>query len=147
MDGEPTVAPGASAISPQRGLLEYAHVIYALHALSVVCALLTMKVPALRFAFSLPSLLALTLSYLRRAQARGTWLESHFSWQIRTFWYAWLWTVVTAIIAIPLLLFGVSVSFWISLGVFLLILLWVMYRVGRGWLALREGRPTPLSAV
>ena len=147
MDGESTVTPGAGAISPQRGLIEYAQLIYGLHALTVGCALLTMKVPALRFAFSLPSLLAVSLSYLRRAQAQGTWLASHFNWQIRTFWYAWLWTVVTAIIAIPLLLFGVSVSFWISLGVVLMILLWVLYRVGRGWLALREARPTPLSMV
>jgi uncharacterized membrane protein len=147
MDGESTVTPGAPEINPPRGLVEYAHLIYGLHTLTVVCALLTMKVPALRFAFSLPSLVAIIMSYLRRAAAQGTWLESHFSWQIRTFWYAWLWTVVTAIIAIPLLLFGVSVSFWITLSVFLLILLWVMYRIGRGWLALRDARPTPLSMV
>jgi uncharacterized membrane protein len=145
MDGESNAAPGAPAIGPQRGLVQYTHLIYALHALTVVCAFLTIALPALRFAFCLPSLIAIIMNYLRRAQAQGSWLESHFSWQIRTFWYAWLWTVVTSIIAIPLLLFGVS--FWLSLGVFVLIVLWVMYRVWRGWMALRQGRPAPLSMV
>jgi uncharacterized membrane protein len=145
MDGESNAAAGARALSPRRGLVEYTHLIYALHALTVVCAFLTMPVPVLRFAFCLPSFVAIILNYLRRAQAQGSWLESHFTWQIRTFWYAWLWTVVTSIIAIPLLLFGVTL--WLSLGVFVLIVLWVMYRVGRGWIALREGRPAPFSMV
>jgi|SRR5580698_2094892 uncharacterized membrane protein len=145
MEGESNAAPDAPAIGPQRGLVEYTHAIYALFALTVVCAFLTMPLPVLRFAFSLPSLVAIILTYMRRPQVQGTWLESHFTWQIRTFWYAWLWTVVTSIIAIPLLLFGVS--FWLSLGVFVLIALWVMYRVGRGWMALREGHPAPLSMV
>ena len=145
MDGESNAATGAPALSPRRGLVEYTQLIYALHALTVVCAFLTMPVPVLRFAFCLPSLVAIIMNYLRRAQVQGSWLESHFSWQIRTFWYAWLWTVVTSIIAIPLLLFGVS--WWLSLGVFVLIVLWVMYRVGRGWMALRAAQPAPISMV
>ena len=145
MDGESNAAAGAPALSPRRGLVEYTQLIYALHALTVVCAFLTMPVPVLRFAFCLPSFVAIILNYLRRAQAQGSWLESHFTWQIRTFWYAWLWTVVTSIIAIPLLLFGVS--WWLSLGVLVLIVLWVMYRVGRGWMALRAGQPAPVSMV
>jgi uncharacterized membrane protein len=148
MDGESNAVaggPGAPALNPPRGLLQYTHLLYALHALTVVCAFLALPVAVLRFGFCLPSFIAIIFAYLRRAQAQGSWLESHFSWQIRTFWYAWLWTVVTSIIAIPLLLFGVSL--WLSLGVFVLIVLWVMYRVARGWMALREGRPAPPSMI
>jgi uncharacterized membrane protein len=149
MDGESSAVPGAPAsaptISPQRGLVEYTYLIYALHALTVLSAFLTMRVPVLRFAFCLPSLAAIIMNYLRRHEAQGTWLESHFTWQIRTFWYAWLWTVVTSIVAIPLLLVGVNL--WISLMVFVLIVLWVLYRVVRGALALREARPSPVSMV
>jgi uncharacterized membrane protein len=95
MDGESNAAPSAPALSPRRELVEYTQLIYALHALTVVCAFLTMPVPVLRFAFCLPSFVAIIMNYLRRAQVQGSWLEAHFSWQIRTFWYAWLWTVVT----------------------------------------------------
>lgn len=145
MDGESAAAPETPALGPRRGLVEYAQVIYALYAFTVLCSFLTIPIAVLRFVFCLPSLIAIILAYVRRAEAEGSWLESHFSWQIRTFWYAWLWTVVTSIIAIPLLLFGASL--WLSLGVFVLIVLWVMYRVARGWAALRAGRPAPLSMV
>jgi uncharacterized membrane protein len=145
MDGESSAVPSAPAINPQRGLGEYTYLIYALHALTVVSAFLTMRVPVLRFAFCLPSFAAIIMNYLRRSEAQGSWLESHFTWQIRTFWYAWLWTVVTSIVAIPLLLIGVN--FWISLMVFVLIVLWVLYRVMRGALALREAHPAPVSMV
>jgi uncharacterized membrane protein len=144
MDGESNAAPDAPASGAQRGLLEYTYLIYALHGLTVICAFLTMQVPVLRFAFCLPSLIGIILNYLRRADAHGTWLETHFNWQIRTFWYAWLWTVVTAIVAIPLLLF---VHFWVSLIAFALIVLWVLYRVVRGCVALHDARPAPLSMV
>jgi uncharacterized membrane protein len=145
MDGESSAVPSAPASGAQRGLVEYTHVIYALHTLTVLCACLSMSVPFLAFAFSLPSLVAVIMNYLRRSEAQGTWLESHFRWQIRTFWYAWLWTVVASIVAIPLLFIGVSL--WSSLLVLFLIVLWVLYRVVRGWLALREGRPTPFSYI
>jgi uncharacterized membrane protein len=138
MDGESSAVPSA----PASGLVQYTSLIYALHALTVLSAFLTMPVPALRFAFCLPSLAAIIMSYRRRPDAQGTWLESHFTWQIRTFWYAWLWTVVTSLVAIPLLLFGVNL--WISLMIFVLIALWVLYRVVYGALALRDARPAPV---
>src|SRR5580692_11967266 len=112
MDAEPNAAaspptpPSApsSTASPLRGLIEYTHWIYALHSLSVLSALLTTHAVALRFAFGLPSIVAVIMNYARRSETRGTWLESHFLWQIRTFWYAWLWILVSLIIAIPLIL-------------------------------------------
>ena len=144
MDGESNAAAGAPASGAQRGLVEYTYLIYALHALTVVCVFLTIVVPALRFTFCLPSLIGIIMNYLRRADAQGTWLQTHFNWQIHTFWYAWLWTLVTAIVAIPLLLF---VHFWLSLVAFALIVLWVLYRIIRGWIALRHSRPAPPSMI
>jgi uncharacterized membrane protein len=153
MDAEPNAAaspptpPSApsSTASPLRGLIEYTHWIYALHSLSVLSALLTTHAVALRFAFGLPSIVAVIMNYARRSETRGTWLESHFRWQIRTFWYAWLWIFVTSIIAMPLLLIGVGFILGpLGLG---LVSLWVIYRIIRGWLALRDGRPMPLPAL
>ena len=146
MDAEPntTVSPPTSTDSPLRGLVEYTHWIYALHSLSVLSALLTTHAVALRFAFGLPSIIAVIMNYARRSETRGTWLESHFRWQIRTFWFAWLWLLVTSIIAMPLLLIGVGfILGLLGLG---LVGLWVIYRIVRGWLSLRDGRAMPLAA-
>ena len=137
MDAQPSV----SSVSPAQGLVEYVNWIYALHTLSVVIALLGAWTVALSFVASLPSVIAVIMNYARRSQARGTWLESHFGWQIRTFWFAWLWIAVVSLISIPLILVLVGLFlWWLGLG---LVGLWVIYRVARGWLTLREGRPMP----
>jgi uncharacterized membrane protein len=134
-----------AAVNVNRGLIEYTHWIYGLHALSVLIGLATAHSVAVRFAFGLPSIIAVIMNYARRSEVRGTWLESHFRWQIRTFWYSWLWIVLTSILAALLLI--VLVGFVIAIVGFALIGLWVIYRVARGWLALREGRPMPLPPV
>jgi uncharacterized membrane protein len=134
-----------AAVTVHRGLIEYTHWIYGLHALSVLIGLATARSVAVRFAFGLPSIIAVIMNYARRSEVRGTWLESHFRWQIRTFWYSWLWIVLTSILAALLLV--VLVCFVIAIVGFALIGLWVIYRVARGWLALREGRPMPLPPV
>jgi uncharacterized membrane protein len=144
MNGESNAATGAPATAKQRGLVEYTYLIYALQASTLICACLTMPVPALRFAFCLPSLLGFLLNWWRRTDVQGTRLASHFSWQIRTFWYACLWAVCTSIIAIPLLLFG---HFVVSLAAFVLIALWMLYRIVRGAIALHDDQPAPLSMV
>ncbi len=144
MDAEPNTAasPPSASDSQLRGLLDYTHWIYALHSLSVLSALLTTRAVALRFAFGLPSIIAVIMNYARRSETHGTWLESHFRWQIRTFWYAWLWLLVTSIIAMPLLLIGVGfVLGLLGLG---LVGLWVIYRIVRGWMSLRDGRAMPV---
>ncbi len=74
---------------------------------------------------------AVIVNYVKRDDVRGSWLESHFRWQIRTFWYSLLWTVLGALTLI--LLIG-----YLILG---LELLWFIYRVAKGWLRLRDGQP------
>src|SRR6202166_132183 len=146
MDADPNIAvnPPGAADSQLGGLVGYTHWIYALHSLSVLSALLTAHAVALHFAFGLPSIIAVIMNYARRSETRGTWLESHFRWQIRTFWYAWLWILVISIIAMPLLLIGVGfILGLLGLG---LVGLWVIYRIVRGWLALHDCRAMPLLA-
>jgi uncharacterized membrane protein len=137
-------APSEPGPIPQRGLIEYAHWIYGLHALSILVALVSSRSVAMRFAFGLPSIVAVIMNYARRAEAQGTWLESHFRWRIRTFWFAWLAILVTSLIAMPLLIIGVG--FLLALLGRSLTGLWVIYRVGRGWLALRAGEAIPSAS-
>ena len=145
MQAESTAGATAGATaSPEPGLIAYTHVIYALHALTVVSGAVTTPIfMPFGFVCGLPSAVAVLMNYARRSDARGTWLESHFRWQIRTFWYATLWVIVVSLVAIPLLLIGVG----FVIGLFGLgsVAAWIIYRVLRGWLALRDRRPMPLA--
>ena len=134
----------AGAPTTDPGLLRYTHVIYGLHALSVLSGVLGSQSIVGRFLFGLPSIVAVIMNYARRAETRGSWLESHFRWQIRTFWFALLWVAVTSICAAPLLIVGIGIVIvWIGFG---LTGLWILYRVIRGWLALGEAQAVPRGA-
>jgi uncharacterized membrane protein len=115
-----------------------------LHACAVATGVLTSATIAGRFLFGLPSIVAVILNYARRAQARGTWLESHFDWQIRTFWFALLWIAVTLLIGAPLTLILIGI-YLVALG-FTIVGLWVAYRVIRGWMRLRAHQSMPGAA-
>ena len=121
-------------------LISYTHWMYALHSLSALLGILTSAAIATAFVFSIPSIIAVIMNYVKRNDVRGTWLDSHFSWQLRTFWWAALWIVVVSVISFPLiLLLGLGlVTMWIGIS---LVGLWILYRVIRGWLALKDGRP------
>lgn len=92
-------------------------VIYALYALSLFTGI--------------TSIVAIVLNYIKRDDARGTWLESHFSWQIRTFWWSLVWGVLgflTFLIVIGWVIWGVA-------------FVWFVYRIAKGWLNLNDGKP------
>jgi len=119
--------------------VSYTHLMYGLHALAVLIGIFTAASIVGQFLFSLPSIIAVIMNYARRGAVRGTWLASHFSWQLRTFWWAFGWMVLAFIVFGPLVL--------IFIGYPLLVLstlavgLWAAWRIGRGWMALRDGRP------
>ncbi len=121
--------------NPPSSLINATHLVYALHALSLVIGITTAATIIGAFVFGLPSIAAVIINYLKRGDARGTFLESHFRWQIRTFWFCFLanlagWFFFVTFIGIPL-----AVMIFIAAGI------WVIYRVVRGWLALRDRRP------
>ena len=116
-------------------LIHVTHLIYALHASAVVVGLLSSATVAGGLVFGLPSLAAVVLNYWMAGEVRGTWLEAHFRWQIRTFWFTLLWLIISG--AVMLTIIGIPVAAWIMIP---LLGLWVAYRVIRGWLALAGGR-------
>jgi uncharacterized membrane protein len=119
-------------------LIGYTHVIYALHAFSVLLGITTAATIIGGFLFGLPSIVAVVMNYLRRSEVRGTWLESHFSWQIRTFWGAAIISIVSFLVAAPLMLVFIGFLLWWC--AVLLTGAWILYRVLRGWLRLKDGR-------
>ncbi|MDR0775393.1 MAG: hypothetical protein LBE81_01975 [Azonexus sp.] len=119
-------------------LVQLTHLIYGLHAVAVVVGVTSSATVAGGFVFGLPSLIAVFLNYLKRGDANGTWLESHFRWQIRTFWFTFLWLMVYGLLIITLI--GIPLA-WILI---VLLGLWVGYRVARGWIALSGVQPVGL---
>jgi len=131
----PDVAPRTADAT----LVRYTHWMYALHAASALIGMLTSAFIAVAFLFGVPSIIAVVMNYLRRDDARGTWLESHFSWQLRTFWFALFWVTVIFLFSLPLFL--VLVGFLTFPVGIIIVGIWVIYRVARGWLKLKDGQP------
>lgn len=133
---EPVPTPMPQDVRPS--LVNLTHLIYGLHAIAVVVGVSSSATIAGGFVFGVPSLLAVFLNYWMRSEVRGTWLESHFRWQIRTFWFTLLWLGVYGLFVITII--GIP----IALGLIVILGFWVAYRVIRGWLALLKLRPLVL---
>jgi uncharacterized membrane protein len=123
--------------TPAPGLVTVAHLVYALHALSLLIGLTTAATIAGAFVFGVPSIIAVVINYIKRGEARGTFLESHFRWQIRTFWFALLWCVIGGMLFVTLVGIPLALAAFFGTGV------WAIYRIARGWLALRDRKPMP----
>ena len=130
---EPVPPPNQQGVRPS--LVQLTHIIYGLHAVAVGVGVTSAATVAGGFVFGLPSLIAVFINYLKRGDVKGTWLESHFRWQIRTFWFTFLWLVIYGLLVITLI--GIPIA-WILIA---LLGLWVAYRVIRGWVALADTRP------
>ncbi len=128
----------------QRSLITYNHITYLLYVISYFTAGLLWIVPII-------------MNYGKRRDAEGTWLATHFDWQIKTFWYSIVFFIIgTIIVTFALGGFGVSMfadSSNIAIGSFLLAgfgvlimlftFIWHLYRIIRGWIALADSRPVP----
>src|SRR4029079_6641294 len=112
MDAAPNTAPADA----HKDLRDMATLVYALYAASIV--------------FGITLIGGLVVAYLKRDDAAGTWLESHFRWQIRTFWWSLLWCAIGAVTSV--ILIGFAVLFATAV--------WFIYRVAKGWLSLRAGK-------
>jgi uncharacterized membrane protein len=120
---------------PSDSLVTTVHVVYGLHAISVLIGASSIATVVGAFVFGIPSIIAVIINYAMQSEARGTYLESHFRWQIRTFWFAALWALVAMLLFITII--GIVVAWIVALGVGL----WVIYRIARGWVALANREP------
>ncbi len=95
-------------------------VVYALYALS--------------YFTGITAIVGIVINYIKLEEVAGTWLESHFRWQIRTFWYGLLWAVIGALTAFALVGFAILFANFV----------WIVYRIVKGWLNLTDGKPMPI---
>jgi uncharacterized membrane protein len=112
-----SAGPASTQEGREKSLRELAMVVYALQAASLLNGVTLIA--------------GVIVNYLKREEAAGTWLESHFRWQIRTFW----WTLAWLLVGFATVLFLVGFVVWIAAAV------WLIYRVVVGWIELRAGRP------
>jgi uncharacterized membrane protein len=129
--------PASPQANTSQSLYDWTQIIYALHALSLLIGILSAVTIVGAFLIGWPSIIAVIMNYIKRGDARGTWLESHFRWQIRTFWFGAVWVGLCALFTILTLGIGLLIV-WLPLA---FVSVWFVYRVVRGWLALREHRP------
>ena len=127
-----------ASTTPRDGLVTLTHFLYLLHAFSALMGVLGTAFVLTAFLTGWPSIIAAIINYIKRGEVRGTYLDSHFGWQLRTFWYAVLWVVVAGILIVTV------VGIFFGWGVLIATGLWVLYRIVRGWIALVDRKPMPL---
>lgn len=111
---EVTVEPDEAQMRSLRNLAQAVYILYALSYFTGITAIV-----------------GIIIDYVKMDDAAGTWLESHFRWQIRTFWFGLLWTVVGIVTSV------VMVGFAILFANFC----WIIYRIVKGWLNLNDNKP------
>ena len=102
---------------PDASLITITHVTYGLHALGLAIGAFGASTVIGAFLFGWPSIIAVIINYVKRGDARGTWLESHYTWQIRTFWFAMLWSCLIFVMGALLAIVLVGFAIWI-IGLF-----------------------------
>ena len=121
-------------VEPAPTVLTVAHVVYALHALAIIVGIAGSVTVVGSFLGSRPSIAAVIMNYVKRGDARGTWVDSHYRWQIRTFWFAVLWAIIGWVLVATIIGIVIGVPILIGLA------LWLIYRIARGWLFLKDKR-------
>jgi uncharacterized membrane protein len=127
-----------NTVEPAGSLVTLTHVTYALHALGLAIGAFGASTVVGAFVFGWPSIIAVIINYVKKSDVRGTWLESHFRWQIRTFWFALAWVVLIGLVGAALAVVLIGIAIW-GVGLFALGI-WAIYRIARGWLALKDRR-------
>lgn len=123
---------------PDASLVTITHVTYGLHALGLAIGAFGAATVIGTFISGWPSIIAVIINYVKRGDARGTWLESHFTWQINTFWAALAMACVVFLMGLLLVIVLVGFAIW-AIGFFALGC-WAVYRIAKGWLKLNDRR-------
>ena len=126
---------GPGGAEPMPSVVTVANIVYALHTFAIVVGIAGTATVIGSFIGSVPSIVAVILNYVKRGDARGTWAESHYRWQIRTFWFAVLWFAIAWLLIVTVL------GALVGIPILAVVTVWLIYRIVRGWLRLRDKRP------
>jgi uncharacterized membrane protein len=131
--------PPAGAGVPSQSLISTTLVVYALFGVAAVVGLVSSGFPLVAPLVGLIGIVGLILAYVKRGDAAGTWLQSHYRWLIRTFWFSLLWGFIGGLVLVTLglVLIGIPIAFciWVAATI------WVMYRLIRGYVLFKDSKP------
>jgi uncharacterized membrane protein len=127
--------------SPSASLISTTLVVYALYGVAAVFGLLSSGFPLIAPFFGVLGIVAVIIAYVRRSEAAGTWLASHYRWLIRTFWFSLLWATLGWLVlaTLGLILIGIPIAF----GIWIAASIWVIYRLVRGYMLFKDGKAIP----
>jgi len=111
---EEVVVPNGAQMKSLRSLTQTVYILYALSYFTGITAIV-----------------GIVINYIKQEEVAGTWLESHFRWQIRTFWFGLLWAVIG----------GITVVILIGFAILFANFVWIIYRIVKGWLNLNDNKP------
>jgi uncharacterized membrane protein len=130
-------APG----TPPSSLISMTLLVYALFGVAAVVGLVSSGFPLIAPLTGIVGIVGIILAYVKRSEATGTWLESHYRWLIRTFWYSLLWGAIGAVIFVLLAI--IIVGLFIGYLIWVATTIWVLYRLVRGYILFNESKPIP----
>ena len=134
---ESPLAPG----TPSASLISTTLVVYALFGVAAIAGLVSSGFPLVAPLMGIIGIVALILAYVKRSDAAGTWLASHYRWLIRTFWFSLLWGMVGGLVLVTLGLILVGIP--IAIGIWVITTIWVIYRLLRGYVLFNDSKPVP----
>ena len=111
--------------------------VYLMFGIAVVGTLLSSGLAAFAPLFGIAGIVGVIIAYVKRSEARGTWVDSHFTWLIRTFWWSLLWDMIAALLFITLI--GIPFAIALLVGTSI----WGIYRLVRGFLQFKDSQPMP----
>ena len=126
-------------LQPSASLVSLTYIIYALHLFSAIGGVLSSAFILTAFLTGWPSIIAVVLNYLKRADVAGTYLDSHFRWHIRTFWFALIWMLIAGFLVVTFIGIPFAFIIFVATGI------WVLYRMTRGLLRLNKSLPMPFN--
>lgn len=139
----PVPGPSAGESAPGNPPIASALLAYALFGVGAVAALISaggivVGAPLM----GVLGIIGVIICYVKRDDAQGTWVATHFRWLIRTFWYSLLWGAVGGIVFV-LLFIVFLLGPLLAIAIWAVASLWVLYRVIRGYLLFNESKPIP----
>ncbi len=137
----PVPASTTSTTESRQPPVNSALLVYALFAIAALVGVASHGFPLFAPLLGLIGIVAVIIAYVKRDEAAGTWVASHFHWLIRTFWWSLLWAMLGGLflVTLGLILIGIPIAY----AIWAADTIWVIYRVIRGYLLFHESKPVP----
>jgi uncharacterized membrane protein len=135
------MADSPASATPSSSLISTTLLVYALFGIAAVVGLVSSGFPLAAPLMGIVGIVGVIVAYVKRGEATSTWLESHYRWLIRTFWFSLLWGAIGAVVFVLLAI--ILIGLFIGYLIWVATTIWVLYRLVRGYMLFNESKPVP----